>query len=62
MKGILALGLLSSAIATARAAEGDAWRESLLIQQGLRHSDIALMPEGTPEDFAIFAPLRPAVV
>ncbi len=43
------------------AAKGE-WRPSQLIESGLRHADIALMPEGTPKDFSLFAPLRPTVV
>lgn len=41
---------------------GDGWQPSRLISAGLRHSDVALMPEGTPENYELFAPLRPTVV
>jgi hypothetical protein len=56
---LAALGLGAVLIASAR---DESWRESQLLAAGLRHSDIALMPEGTPDDYMAFAPLRPTVV
>ena len=45
------------------ASEADAgWQESQLLKEGLRRSDIALMPEGTPKDYRLFASLRPTAV
>lgn len=44
------------------AAAGTAWKESQLFAAGLKHSDIALMPEGTPDDYTFFAQFRPTVV
>ena len=35
------------------------WRPSAL---KVRHADVALMPEGTPEDYGAFAPVRPTLV
>jgi hypothetical protein len=59
MRRSLAFVLLTTLIPLAPAAEDGSWKESLLLKEGLRHSDIALMPEGTPKDYALFALLRP---
>lgn len=51
---------LLSCLATALAAEP--WPASRLRAEGLRHSAIALMPEGTPSDYGLFARLHPSIV
>lgn len=43
-------------------AADDSWKESQLFAAGLKHSDIPLMPEGTPDDLMAFAPLKPTIV
>jgi hypothetical protein len=60
-KIFLAVVVLETAL-IARAGESDGWKESQLFAEGLKHSDIALMPEGTPNDYMDFAPLKPTVV
>jgi len=63
MKRTALLRLAASVVACTWAAEADAgWEDSQLLKEGLRHSDIALMPEGTPDDYGLFTPLRPTVV
>lgn len=57
---VVTLLLLKSAIFVFAADES--WKESQLFAAGLKHSDIALIPEGTQEDYMEFAPLRPTVV
>lgn len=61
MKKLVVTLLLLESILCAIAAD-DSWKESQLFAAGLKHSDIALMPEGTPDDYTAFAPLRPTVV
>lgn len=60
MKRLFLAVLAAAGSLTGRPA--DEWRPSQLSAQGLRHSDIALMPEGTPEDYELFRQLRPSVV
>ncbi|HVZ64571.1 MAG TPA: hypothetical protein VG936_08365 [Lacunisphaera sp.] len=61
MKRVIVTILFLESLLFAVAAD-DSWQESRLFAAGLKHSDIALMPEGTPEDLRAFAPLRPTVV
>jgi len=62
MKRTILLLFLSGVALFARPEATDGWHESQLFAAGLRHADIALMPEGTPKDYALFASLRPTVV
>ncbi len=60
---LLAMAWAGVAVASEEPAPAPGgWRTSQLVVGGLRHSDIALMPEGTPDDLALFAPLHPTVV
>lgn len=61
MKRVIFTILFLESLLFAVAAD-DSWKESQLFASGLKHSDIALMPEGTPDDLMAFAPLRPTVV
>jgi hypothetical protein len=61
MKKFFVTLLLLKSVLFAVAAD-DAWKESQLFAAGLKHSDIALMPEGTPDDLMTFAPLKPTIV
>ncbi|HVU25751.1 MAG TPA: hypothetical protein VHE13_16590, partial [Opitutus sp.] len=57
----VALGAVVIAAMVRGAGDGE-WRKSQLVDAGLRRADVALMPEGTPEDYGLFAPLHPTVV
>jgi len=46
-------------LAASAVAATDGWHAS---SAHVRHSDVALMPEGTPDDYAAFAPVRPSLV
>ncbi len=53
-------GVLALLLTVAAGAEPQPiWRASAL---AVRHADVALMPEGTPPNYAAFAPVRPTLV